>query len=168
VLVLEFQHILAHIFEIKAMEATISHTILAYLLALRDLSDTLSDQEKERLKKVAQELDFQPKAWKSHIEPSLIQTIQGNTQLNKSYQLYKEKLDRLGEIPLDLLPKTSEINQLITKESSLVSRGFKSTEIAAGYEQQLNNVVIVVNQTNKPEEAVKQLGFLDKVKQLLG
>ena len=48
----------------KAMETTISHTILAYLLALRDFSDTLSDQEKESLKKVAKDLNIQPKAWK--------------------------------------------------------------------------------------------------------
>jgi len=151
------------------MEVTISHTIVAYLLALRDFSDTLSDQEKESLKKVAKDLDIQPKAWESHIEPSLIDIIQGNTQLHQSYQLYKEKLDQLvGGIPLDLLPKAGEINQLITNQSSFLTKGFHPTSEATGYEQQLNNVVIVVNQTDKPEEAVKQLGFLDKLKQLLG
>ena len=149
------------------MEATISHTILAYLLALRDFSDILSDQEKESLKKVAKDLKLQPKAWKSDTEPSLIQTIQGNFQLHQSYQLYKEKLDKLGEIPLDLLPKAEEISQLITDISPFVDKGFISNLSASGYEQQLNNIVIVVNQTDKPEEAVKKLGFLDKLKQLL-
>jgi hypothetical protein len=168
VLILEYQPILAHIIEIKAMEATSSHTILAYLLALRDFSDTLSDQEQQNLKTVAKDLKMQPKAWKSNIEPFLIQTIQGNSQLHQSHQLYKKKLDKLGKIPLDLLPKEGEINQLVTNQSSLVSRGFIPDSSASGYEQQLNNVVIVVNQTDKPEEAVKQLGFLDKVKQLLG
>lgn len=150
------------------METKINHTILAYLLALQDFSDTLSTEEKDSFKTVAKELNTQPIAWASYIEPFLIKTIQGNSQLHQSYQLYKEKLDRLGEIPLDLLPKAAEINQLITEKSSFVNRGFKSTETAVGYEQQLNNVVIVVNQADKPEEAVKQLGFLDKVKQLLG
>ena len=150
------------------METKINHTILAYLLALQDFSDTLSAQEKESLKTVAKDLTIQPKAWKSHIEPSLIQTIQGNFQLHQSYQLYKEKLDRLGEISLDLLPKAEEINQLITDISPFLEKGFISNLSASGYEQQLNNVVIVVNQTDKPEETVKQLGFLDKVKQLLG
>ena len=150
------------------METTTTHTILAYLLALRDFSDTLSDQEKESLKKVAKDLNIQPKAWKSHIEPSLIQTIQGNPQLYQSYQFYEVKLKQLGEITLDLLPKTEEINQLITNQSSLVSKGFQPTEAASEYEQQLNNVVIVVNQADKPEETVKKLSFLDKVKQVLG
>lgn len=152
------------------MEATINHTILAYLLALRDFSDTLSEQEKASFKKVAKDLNLQPKAWKSHIEPRLLETIQGNSQLHQSYQLYKEKLTQLGEIPLDLLPKAGEINQLINNQSTLASKGFgfDLDSSASGYEQQLNNVVIVVNQADKPEETVKQLGFLDKVKQLLG
>lgn len=150
------------------MSEQINNTILAYLLALGDFSETLSDHEKDSLKTVAKDLTIQPKAWVSHIEPSLIKTIKGNSQLHQSYQLYKEKLDRLGEIPLYLLPKAAEINQLITNNSSLISKGFKSTETASGYDQQLNNVVILVNQADKPEEAVKQLSFLDKVKQLLG
>ena len=144
-LVLEHKPILAHLIEIKAMEATISHTILAYLLALRDFAATLSDQEKDSFKKVAKDLNIQPKAWKSHIEPSLIQTIQGNPQLHQSYQSYKEKLDRLGNIPFDLLPKAGEINQLFPNQSSFVIKGFIPDSSASGYEQQLNNVVIVVN-----------------------
>lgn len=149
------------------MEVTISHTILAYLLALRDFSDVLSSLEQESLKTVAKDLSIQPKAWKSHIEPALLQTIQGNSQLNQSYQFYKEKLDRLGEIPLNLLPQAAEIDRLITDSSAFMVRGFQGTEAASGYEQQLNNVVIVVNQANNPAETVKQLSFLDQVKQFL-
>ena len=69
-----------------------------------------------------------------------------------------------------MLPQAEDINklsQLWPNQSSLVSRGFIPDSSASGYEQQLNNVVIVVNQADKPEEAVKKLGFLDKVKQLL-
>ena len=150
------------------MEVTFSNTILAYLLALRDFADTLSDQEKESLKKVAKDLNIQPKAWKSHIEPSLIQAIQGNPQLHQSYQLYKEKLDRVEEIPFDLLPKAGEIERLFPNQSSFIIKGFIPDSSASGYEQQLNNVVIVVNHADKPEEAVKQLNFLDRLKQLLG
>ncbi len=149
------------------MSEKINNTILAYLLALQDFPDTLSDHEQENLKKVAKDLKMQPKAWKSHIEPSLIQTIQGNSQLNQSYQLYREKLDRLGEIPLDLLPKAEEINQLVTNQSTLVSRGLPPNPKITSSEEQLNNLVIIVNQTDKPEETVKQVGLFDKVKQWL-
>jgi hypothetical protein len=147
------------------MEVTISHTILAYLLALRDFPDSLNDHEKESLKKVAKDLNLNQRAWKSDLEPDLIQIIEGNSQLDRSYQLYKEKLDRLGEIPLDLLPKLGEV--LATNPSGLIEKGPVPGSDASGYEQQLNNVVIVVNQAERPEEVVKQLDFLDRVKQFI-
>jgi hypothetical protein len=149
------------------MEVTISHTILAYLLALRDFPDSLNDHEKENLKKVAKDLNLNQRAWKSDLEPDLIQIVQGNSQLDRSYQLYKEKLDRLGEIPMNLLPNPDEIDLLRTDSSFLVTKGFRSKTSPSNYEEQINNVVIVVNQADKPEEIVKQLTFLDRLKQLL-
>jgi hypothetical protein len=148
------------------MDVTNSNTIIAYLLALRDFSGSLSDREKKSLKTIAKDLDIQPKAWKSNIETDLIQTIAGNPQLNQYYQSYKEKIDRLGSTPIDLLPNWTELDSVKLTENSVVTKGFPGTE-PVGYEQQLNNVVIVINQTDKPEETVKQLGFLDQVKQLL-
>jgi hypothetical protein len=148
------------------VDVTNNNTIIAYLLALRDFSDSLSDREKESLKTIAKALNIQPKAWKSDIEPDLIQTIAGNPQLNQYYQSYKEKLNRLGSIPIDLLPDSTELDRFKPNGFSFATKGFFGTE-PVGYEQQLNNVVIVVNQTDKPEETVKQLGFLDKVRQLL-
>jgi hypothetical protein len=149
------------------MAETISNTILAYLLALQDFSDSLSDADKEGLKKVAKQLKTQPKAWESHIEPALILAIQCNPQLDRSYQSYKQKLDRLGEIPLDLLPKPGEVNLLLTNPSTLTVKGIVPDSDAVGYEQQFNNVVIVINQSDRPEEVVKQLDFLDRVKQFV-
>jgi hypothetical protein len=149
------------------METKVNHTKLAYLLALQDFSTTLSDREQQNLKEIAKELKIQPEAWSGYIEPLLLAIVQGNPQLSRAYESYKEKLDRLGEIPSDLLPKAWELNQLVTNQSSATIKGFPPIEAASGYEQQLNNVVIVVNQADKPEEAVKNLGFLDKVKQLL-
>lgn len=148
------------------MEVTNNNTILAYLLALRDFSGSLSDEEKESLKTVAKDLDIQPQAWASHIKPALIQTIAANPQLNQAYQSYKEQLDKLGTIPLDLLPDTAELDRLNPQESSYVVKGIRPPR-PSGYEGQLNNVVIVLHQTDKPEETVKQLGFLDRVEQFL-
>lgn len=149
------------------MLGQINKTILAYLLALRDFPDILSEQEQQNLKKVAQDLKMQPKAWKSHIEPCLLETIKGNSQLDQAYQLYKEKLDILGEIPLNLLPKLNELNQLVTNESTFATKG-GIPSAPSGYNKQLNNVIILVNQNDKPEEAVKKLEFLDRMKQWLG
>jgi hypothetical protein len=149
------------------MATKLNHTILAYLLALQDLPNALNEGEQSSLKEVAKQLRTQPEAWNDYIEPSLVAIIQGNSPLNQSYQQYKNKLDNFGEISSDLLPTADEINQLVETQPAFVSKGFMGEHSASGYEQQLNNVVIVVNQTEKPEEAVKQLRFLDKVKQLL-
>lgn len=149
------------------MATKLNHTILAYLLALQDLPNALNEGEQTSLKEVAKQLRTQPEAWNDYIEPSLVAIIQGNSLLNQSYQQYKNKLDNFGEIPSELLPTTDEINQLVKTQATFVNRGFMDDHSASGYEQQLNNVVIVVNQTEKPEESVKQLGFLEKVKQLL-
>jgi hypothetical protein len=44
------------------VDVTNNNTIIAYLLALRDFSDSLSDREKESLKTIAKALNIQPKA----------------------------------------------------------------------------------------------------------
>lgn len=146
---------------------TMSNTILAFLLALGDYSEPLSEQEQQTLKEVAQQLNTQPRAWKKFTEPLLLETIKANPKLAQSYQNYADKLDKLDKIPLELLPKSGEVNQLITNQSSLTSKGFPPVDSATGYEQQINNLVIVVAQGEEPTEIVKKLGFLAEMKQLL-
>jgi hypothetical protein len=149
------------------MEATNFNTILAYLLALRDFSGDLSDAEKSSLKVVARDLELQPIAWNRHIKPALMQTIAGNSQLNTAYQSYKEKLDQAGAMPAHVWTAATESDRPKTQESTLVEKGFIPEAPAAGYEQQLNNVVIAVNLDDKPEEAVKQIDLLDRVQHFL-
>jgi hypothetical protein len=149
------------------MNVTNDNTIIAYLLALRDFSGVLSDVEKEKLKSVAKDLDIQPKAWKSDLETDLIQTIQGNLQLFQSYQSYKEQLDRSGAIPIDLLLTTEKNQQSSVEASPVTAKGMTPVTAATGYEQQLNNVVIVVNQADRPEQKIQEYTFLDRVKEFL-
>jgi hypothetical protein len=127
----------------------------------------LSAGEKKSLKTVAKDLNLQPKAWESHIKPALIQTIARNSDLYTSYQFYQDKLDQLGKIPVDLLPEVGEIEGLQPSESFSIPKGMPPSSEPSGYEKQLNNVVIAINQADKPEEMVKQLNSLDRLKQLL-
>ncbi len=149
------------------MEVTNGNTILAYLLALRDFSDVLSDSEKEKLQTVAKDLNIQPKAWTSHLEADLIQTIQGNSQLFQFYRSYKEQLDRSGAIPIDLLLTTEKNERSSVDASPLIAKGMTPVTPATGYEQQLNNVVIAVNQADRPEQKIQEYTFLDRVKEFL-
>ena len=73
----------------------VNHTILAFLLALKDFSTHLSVTEKQNLQDVGKQLRYQPRACQTHIEPLLLQIVQANNQLNNSYQFYKDKLNKL-------------------------------------------------------------------------
>jgi isopenicillin N synthase-like dioxygenase len=149
------------------MQVKFDSTIMAFLLAFQDLNTSLNQQEKQNLQEVAKQLDAQPKAWKSHIEQRLLGLIAANSELNQSYQFYKSQLDSVQEIPHDLLPNVAEINRLNVLESPAITRGFKPSSEAADYESQLNNFVVIVGNSQEPEDTVKQVKFLEKWKQFL-
>ncbi|MEH2321844.1 hypothetical protein [Nostoc sp.] len=149
------------------MNTKADNTIIAFLLAFQDLKTALGEQEKQKLKEVAKQLDTQPKAWEDYIKERLLEIITPNPDLNQSYQFYKAQLDNLEEIPDDLLPTEAEISRLNTLEKAAITRGFKPKDEATGYESQLNNVVVIVGSSEKPQETVKQATFLGKWKQFL-
>ena len=152
------------------MARTNSSIVLAYLLALQDFSETsdvLSDQEKVNLKKVAKDLSIQRKALKSHIEPLLIQTIEVNPRLNQFFLYYKERLGELERIPDELLPQYAEVKTLVTNESNFATKGFDDNSLPTGVDQQIENALIVVGKSENPEETVKKLSFIGKLKQFL-
>ena len=149
------------------MNTKADNTIIAFLLAFQDLKTTLGEQEKQNLKEVAKQLDTQPKAWEDYTKGRLLEIISPNADLNQSYQFYKSQLDNVEEIPDDLLPTEAEISKLISHDKALIAKGFKPKSEATGYESQLNNVVVIVGSSEKPEETVKQATFLEKWKQFL-
>ena len=149
------------------MDTHINTTSLAFLLALQDLGTSLSEAEKHTLTEVADQLDYQPKAWESYTEPLLVKMITSNPQLNQQYQLYKSKLDSIKNITHDLLPTPSEIEKVNSSDNVVLTRGFKPQSEATGYNQQINNAVILISRAEQPEEIAKKLSFTEKVKQIL-
>lgn len=139
---------------------------MAFLLAFQDLKSSLNELEKQQLKEVAKQLNTQPKAWKNYTKKLLLEIIAANSDLNRLYQDYKTRLENLEEIPQDLLPTEAETNKLIVRDS-VMTKGYKPKSEASGYENQLNNVVIVVGSSETPEETVKKATFLEKVKEFL-
>ena len=149
------------------MNSQINTTTLAFLLALQELEMPLNEEEKKTLKEIADQLDVQPKAWESFTQPLLLKMIGGNELLNQRYQVYKLKLDSLETIPTELLPTVTEIEQIKSGEMLATTKGFKSQSEATGYNQQINNAVIVISRSKQPEETVKKLSFTEKIKQFL-
>ncbi len=150
------------------MNTKFNTTGLAFLLALQELDSPLSEAEKRNLADIGDQLDVQPKAWKSVTEPLLLKIIEANSQLNQRYQFYQSQLDAAGEISRDLLPTEAEIRQLFPVNSPFAIRGFEPDSEPTGYESQISNIVIAVSRSENPEKEVKKLTFLDKVKQSLG
>ena len=148
------------------MNIKIDNTMMAFLLAFQDLKSSLNELEKQQLKEVAKQLNTQPKAWKNYTKKLLLEIIAANSDLNRLYQDYKTRLENLEEIPQGLLPTEAETNRLIVRDS-VMTKGYKPKSEASGYENQLNNVVIVVGSSETPEETVKKATFLEKVKEFL-
>ena len=144
----------------------INQNIWAFLLALYDFNDSLTDEEQKTLKKVGKDLKIRDDVWETHLQPVLLTTVKNNPQLNSYYQFYQEKLTNI-DIDFKLLPKNEEIKQLIPNNSDFQLKGFRDNEPAKGYKEVLNNVVIVVCESDKSEEAVKKISSLDKIKKFL-
>ncbi|OWY66142.1 hypothetical protein B7486_38075 [cyanobacterium TDX16] len=148
------------------MNIKIDNTMMAFLLAFQDLKSYLNELEKQQLKEVAEQLNTQPKAWENYTKKLLLEIVAAKPSLNRLYQFYKNRLDNVEEIPQDLLPTEAETNKLIVRDS-VMTKGYKPKSEASGYENQLNNVVIVVGSYETPEETVKKATFLEKVKEFL-
>ena len=142
-------------------------TLLAFLLALTDLDTPLSQAETKTIKEIGDQLDAQPLAWERYTKPKLLEIIAGNPELNQGYQTYYNQLDTTVDLPPDYLPTTAEIQPVNKPSSSWIMRGHKPKSSPTGYDQQINNIVIVVSRSEEPEAAVKQLP-LEKLKQFLG
>ncbi|ELS05549.1 hypothetical protein Xen7305DRAFT_00052960 [Xenococcus sp. PCC 7305] len=147
-----------------------NQNILSFILALSDFSESLTVEEQKTLKNVGKQFAILPEAWEEDIQPQLLKTIANNPQLNKSYQFYKKQLatkDIPEELLLSCLPSNQEISKLSSKTSNVQARGFKSSAPATGFQQQLNNVVIVVCESDKSEDVVKKISSFDKLKQFI-
>ncbi|NEQ83949.1 MAG: hypothetical protein F6K26_28330 [Moorea sp. SIO2I5] len=142
-------------------------TLLAFLLALSDLDTPLTETENKMLAEIGDQLNGHSDEWESHTKPELLKMLAANPELNEHYQTYSSQLNTKVDIPLELLPTTAEIQPVNTPSSTLISKGIKPKSSPTGYDQQINNIVIVVSRTEQPEAAVKQLP-LEKLKQFLG
>lgn len=91
------------------MNSSATKTLLALLLALRELKVPLSTDEQEVLQNVGRELELDPDYWEETKE-GLMAMIKANPALHQLFQLNKAKVDALdGQIPRELLPSLVEL-----------------------------------------------------------
>ena len=64
------------------MNDSMEKSLLAMLLAIRELDNPLNSKEKDKLSIIAEQLSLTPAAWNTHIEANLMEIIDRNSSLN--------------------------------------------------------------------------------------
>jgi hypothetical protein len=147
------------------MDVAVNKTLLALVLALKDVED-LSKDEQDAFRDAADQLKLEPDHWENH-EADLLRVIQANPRLNQLYQTAKSQLDALSsEIPSNLLPTQAELEQAIPTHQPPVTRGFAPV-MDDDETHEINNMVINVLTTPNPPETVKKLSRLEQFQQFL-
>ena len=153
---------------------TFNHTLLAYLLSLRDYGQSLTPQDKQNLHTFAKEFRLYPDEIE-YVERFLVKKIAENPQLNQLFQSYQNKLDHSDDIPPKLLPKLENLNQLainLQNNSCGIAKGeiplVENDTIPEGQELILHNSVILISESEEPNKLTDKLTWIDKVKQWLG
>ncbi|BAZ68967.1 hypothetical protein NIES4106_37360 [Fischerella sp. NIES-4106] len=151
------------------MTMPINNSLLALLLGLTDLQTPLSENEKSVLAEVSEQLSADLDAWKPLIEPSLRHMIRANATLNQLYQTALSQLEAVdGNIPENLLPSESELEQVLPTSNQVVTRGFTPVSDTEDFESnEITNIAINILATNNPTESVKKLSHFEQIKQFL-
>ncbi|MBW4499714.1 MAG: hypothetical protein KME57_09130 [Scytonema hyalinum WJT4-NPBG1] len=150
------------------MATSINTTLIALLLALKDLDTPLNENEQETFRNTAEQLQLDPDNWKKDYEPDLLTAIQANPSLNQLYRAAKSQLEALNSsIRLDLLPTQVELEQEIPRNQQPEKRGFAPLSDDYDKSNEINNIVINILANPNPSEAVKKLSRLEQLKQFL-
>ena len=151
------------------MTVPIKNTLLALLLALRDLETPLSTDEQSALCEAAEQLSLNPNAWESFIEPNLLAVVQANSSLNQLYQTALSQLNAVGgNIPRHLLPTEAELAQAVPAASEVTTRGFVPVSNETDSDShEINNMAINILATPNPPATAKKLNRLAQLKQFL-
>jgi hypothetical protein len=146
------------------MNSAVTKTLLALLLALRELETPLSSDEQSVLQDVGQQLEIDPDYW-DFIEEQLMAVIEANSALNQLYQYNRAKLDTLdGQIPRELLPSLGDLERELFPEMKEVTTfdGQPKDSIASQPHEAIA-LTSVILKTENQDQTAKQVSFLEQV-----
>ncbi len=156
------ESVLLLLFISTPMTRAVPNTLLALLLALKNLENPLSKNEREALADVGQQLKLDPNDWE-FIEADLMAIIEANYALNQLYQQVKAKLDAVDDpIPSELLPTDAELENALPPESEGGRRAYFEG-IPDEQSNEILNITSIIVSTEKPEETTKKLPFLERL-----
>lgn len=138
-------------------------TLLALLLALKNLKVPLSEAEQAKFFEIGEELENDPDDW-DFIYEGMIDTIAKNHSLNELFEAYVSQLDRLsGSIPLGLLPTEKELKQELSSASDAPSLGYEPKKAFESQSNEIINVTVVaVLKNDEPKEIIQKLSWVKR------
>jgi hypothetical protein len=143
-------------------------TLLALLLALKQLETPLTADEQADLDNVGKQLELDPDDWE-YIQEGLIAIIEKNPSLDQLYQTAKAQLEAInGNIPPELLPTQQEQDtELLADENrEPVTFGYSEGEPDRESDEILNVSINVLTKEDSAKTA-KKLSFLQRIQAFL-
>ena len=139
-------------------------TLLALLLALKQLETPLTTDERAKLKTKGQQLALDPDDW-DYIQEGLMAVIQQNPSLDRLFQTAKVQLEAIdGNIPIELFPteQEKEAELLANQKRELVTFGYREGEPDKTSDE-IRDIVIDVLTQAEPTTKAKNLNFIQRI-----
>ncbi len=138
-------------------------TLLALLLALKQLETPLTTDERAKLKTKGQQLALDPDDW-DYIQEGLMAVIQQNPSLDRLFQTAKVQLEAIdGKIPIELLPTQQEKEtELLAERRETVTFGYTEGEPDKTSNEIVDVSINVLTQKD-PSTTTKNLSFLQRI-----
>ena len=139
-------------------------TLLALLLALKQLETPLTADERAKLKTKGQQLAIDPDDW-DYIQEGLMAIVEQNPSLDRLFQTAKMQLQAIdGNIPIELFPteQEKEAELLANQKRELVTFGYREGEPDKTSDE-IRDIVIDVLTQAEPTTKAKNLNFIQRI-----
>jgi len=143
-------------------------TLLALLLALKQLETPLTADERAKLKTKGQQLALDPDDW-DYIQEGLMAIVEQNPSLDRLFQTAKMQLQAIdGNIPIELLPtrQEKEAELFVDDKREPVSFGYFEGEPDRESDEILTTAINVLTKEDSAKTA-KKLSFLQRMQNYL-
>ncbi|NEP08582.1 MAG: hypothetical protein F6K25_21310 [Okeania sp. SIO2G4] len=140
--------------------------LLSMLLAIRELDELdtpLNSQEKNNLYIFAGQLKADITAWGISIKPNLIELINNNPSLNAVFQDIKSKLEKIDNIPENLIPSQDELATVIPIKIEPLQRPIIKLDASYLKSNEITNMSIQILSSPQPSKTAKKISKLEQL-----
>lgn len=137
--------------------------LLSMLLALGELNTPLNSKEKNDLYIFAGQLKADLTAWETSIEDNLIKLINSNPSLKIVFQEIKSKLEKIDNIPENLIPSAKDLEDVFSKEIKPVERPIIKLDASDLKSNEITNMSIQIISSPEPSKTAKKISKLEQL-----